>query len=485
MRKALFIVILCPVYFMVQSCEEDTFVVDPVVVTEEVMFVSGERVRLSGRLVAFENQAVSDHGFTLSLDEAFSNPITISLGQRTIPGKFIGETSGLSSGEVYYWKPFSVIDGKILEGEPGQFTTLLPGIISFTPTFAFGGLSMNIYGQNFTSDTKVFFDDVEAIVLDIEKESMIHLTIPPIANSKFPKIKVVSQGNERIATQTFEYVTGKWEFVDFFFNTSAYLLNVSFVENDTYYFGLGVEDFAPNTKLWSLDIPSWTWTETTYDQGVLLAPFHGTPYFGSGKSETGDESEKFFVIENGNFVKKNPLPFQLYKSAAFDIGGNTYVAGGVDIDNIVNYEVFKYIAAEDRWEVSGDVPAAINSDFPKFVHGSKVFFITPDQVVHRYDPLTNVWEDISFYPSATVADGDGVSQVIGDKAYVGLFKKDRSIWEYDVITNSWKQKTGYAGDLFSETLTSFVYEGIIYVFKNPDATSSNGMSIWTFNPADF
>ena len=112
-----FLLSLIAISFFITGCEDDNFNVDPVILTEQMLFVSGEQVRLSGRLVATENQSVSDHGFIISAEPSFSNPITISLGERTTPGRFIGETTGLNVGQTYYWKAFSVIDGSPLEGE--------------------------------------------------------------------------------------------------------------------------------------------------------------------------------------------------------------------------------------------------------------------------------------------------------------------------------------------------------------------------------
>jgi len=473
---------------LLTGCEENEFSVDPVVITEQLLFVSGEQVRLSGRLVATGTQSVSDHGFILSTNESFSNPIIISLGSRTTPGRFIGETTGLSSGQLYFWKPFTIIDGNQLEGSPAQFTTLLAQITSFSPTLSTAGQFMFITGRNFNSDIKVFLDDREAVVINIDEESVIKIVIPPIGSSKFSVVKVVSQGNTLIAEQTFEYVVGKWEFLDNFITPYPYIQNVSFVENDTFYFGLGFEKSSPNSTLWSLDIPSWSWSETAYDKGLAISPFDADAFWGSGKVQLGRPAilgNQFIVLDNGNFIEKNPLPFKLYKSVGFKIGEDIYVLGGLKADDIPNYDVYKYISAEDRWEVTSILFVSITSEYPNFVHGSIAYFITPDQVMHAYDPMDGSLTEISMFPSLSVKSRNGVYEVIGDKAYIGLFNQDRSMWEYNFSTNSWKKKTGLTSGSFTETTTSFSHNGVIYVFKNPESNSSEGMKIWTFKPEEF
>lgn len=46
-----------------------------VVTTEEVIFVSGDKVRVLGRLIADQPVSTSDHGFQISSNQNFSSPI--------------------------------------------------------------------------------------------------------------------------------------------------------------------------------------------------------------------------------------------------------------------------------------------------------------------------------------------------------------------------------------------------------------------------
>jgi hypothetical protein len=482
------LIVFFALIFITTSCEEENLGADPVVIPEQILFVGGEQVRLAGRLVANQNQPVSEHGFSISTDPSFSSPITISLGVRESPGRFIGETAGLTSGQLYYWKPFTIISGQLIEGETGEFTTLLPEITSFSPLISLSGQFITITGRNFTSDSKVFFDDIEAQVTKIEKETTIQAIIPTLVNSKFAKIKVISQDKVLEAEDSFEYVIGKWEFLDNFFTPYVYSESISFTDGDEFLFGLGYENLDPNGKIWSLNIPAWDWTETSYDKGVLFSAFNGSSFIGGGAIQIrfSEFSDKFFVYENGEFIEKNTLPFLLYKSVSFKIDGEIYVTGGFDPNDNPNYSVFKYIEAEDRWESVSINEIHITSDFPYFAHQSFGYFITPDQVMYRFDPDDLSVNPISFYPSNAVENGYGISEVMGNKVYIGLFKQTRLMWEYDISNNSWKQKTGFSGGTFTETaLASFSYDNIIYVFQNPKNNQQDGVNIWTFKPDEF
>lgn len=471
---------------VLSACEQNNLKVDPVVVTEDLLFISGGAARVSGRLVATEAQPVSEHGFLISTSETFSDPITISLGERTIPGRFIGEANDLRVGQTYFWKPFTIIEGNTLEGEPAQFTTLNPQINFISPTISSAGQFILIDGRNFTPDTEVFIDGRQAAVVDIEKESIIKAIIPPIGDNIFTEVRVTVQDVDLIAEQQFEYVIGKWDFQDNFITDKAYSENLSIVDGDKFLFGLGAEFSTSNPTIWELDIPSFTWSETSFDKGIARAPFYGPTFFGSGEivPRDGSQTDAFYIYEGGEFQPRNPLPFKLHKGIAAVVNGELYVYGGFRENGFPNFDVWKYNSAGDSWEINSGLPAEVNSDNPNFVHGDNVYFITIDQLVYRYDPVSGSLENISFYPSNFLDNGKGISEVIGDKAYIGIFGQNRTLWEYNITENSWKKKTGFAGGAFTRTVSSFVYNDIIYVLKNPESNSTAGMAIWTFKPEE-
>ena len=145
------------------SCtqQDDT----PILVsTEDVLFVGADKIRLSGRLLTNREVLATDHGFVFSTDASFSSPILLSLGEKSSPGRFIGEQSGFKLGQDYFVKAFAEIDGQRIEGATVQLKTLSPIAASFSPTYGLAGTEMIIEGKNFPVGTKVFFGNQEATV---------------------------------------------------------------------------------------------------------------------------------------------------------------------------------------------------------------------------------------------------------------------------------------------------------------------------------
>jgi len=103
------------IFGIFSSCEEvEDFTTS--LATEDVLYLSGERVRLLGRILTTQAVNATDHGFYIATNESFTQPLIISLGQRTNPGRFIGETSGLQVDQRYFVKSFLALEGEMLFG---------------------------------------------------------------------------------------------------------------------------------------------------------------------------------------------------------------------------------------------------------------------------------------------------------------------------------------------------------------------------------
>ena len=83
------------------SCTEEENT--PILVsTEDILFVGGDKIRISGRLLANREVLAEDHGFEFSTQASFANPIIVSLGEKNQPGRFIGEKSGFKLSQTYF-----------------------------------------------------------------------------------------------------------------------------------------------------------------------------------------------------------------------------------------------------------------------------------------------------------------------------------------------------------------------------------------------
>ena len=142
------------------------------VISEQIVFVSGETAIFSGRIVSNGALAIEDHGYELSTTEDFSNPIIISLGEKSIPGRFIAETNQLEVSQSYFCRSFAIENGSTLLGNVLNFSTLKQVLVNFEPRIGRRGQIMRIEGSNLTDDSQVLFNGNIIPNIDL---SLIHI----------------------------------------------------------------------------------------------------------------------------------------------------------------------------------------------------------------------------------------------------------------------------------------------------------------------
>lgn len=475
---------------MTTSCTEDELS-NTSVVTEDIIFVSGEVVRLTGRVLSIGGAKVDDHGFVIADNEGFTSPITISLGEKTIPGRFVGESVELELETTYYSRSFVSVGGELIYGNTRTFTTLGFTIIDFSPKTALPGTKLSVIGTNFPADTKVFFDGSAAAIEAINFESEIVLTVPEIGNSESISISVQVGDQTAAFSDNFEYVFGKWQKEGNFFEDGIqYHETVSFQEGNEFVFGLGRDfDFNANQRMFSLDMPTLQWSEITFPGTSARTPFVSGNLFGSGSNGFGPFervlNEFWQYTGGGTFVSRGALPFALNKSVAFTVNGQLHVTGGMLIDRSGNTNIYRFNEVTGNWIIVGQAPYEILSDHPHFVSGSNVYFISPDAEVWEYTPATGTWNVVSNVP--TLVTTDGVAAVINGKAYIGIFKGNPEILEFDPTNYTWKAKVDFTGNPSDETAGLFVYNNKMYILQSADRGGLGfidpEMELWSFDPA--
>ena len=117
-----------------------------------------------GRILAFQNVAVQEHGFQFSQAADFSDPIEIRLGERTRPGNFVGETELLLLGREYFVRGFAQTESGLIYGNVLSFFTLEPTVEKFFPATQFAGEIITIFGRGFESTSEVFFGEAKGQV---------------------------------------------------------------------------------------------------------------------------------------------------------------------------------------------------------------------------------------------------------------------------------------------------------------------------------
>lgn len=463
---------------------------EPSLLTEEVLYLSGERVRLLGRVITNQAIEAADHGFQISESEQFSQPIVISLGERNGPGRFIGETDGLEIGRTYYARAFlRTSSGEVL-GNTITLESLVPAVVDMVPNNGKSGIVVSISGRNFTSDTQVFFGPNRGVVQGVDFESNIRVIVPAATVSPVVQVRVVSQGREMILPMPFEYTTGRFASVGVFPEGLRLFENVALQEGRDFYVGLGNLTLGLaqnlNNRFWKYDLGSGTWGEISFPGGFHFRGFTTGKYFGGGlvsfSISQSNATLDFWKLENGAFVKLRDLPRPAYLSAAFETTDAVYVLGG---GFGVEKEILRYSKSGNSWSRISDAPISINLNVMNFHYRGKQYFI--DQVskgLYEFNPVDESWNVVSVYPGLlTNIRGFGVT--IGDLAYVGMENRSEKVWELDLRTMNWVEKNDFPGIAQGQNVGVFQDSGNIYILRNGEIQVSGPMQLWVFDPRGF
>jgi len=477
-------------FFLLFGCNMDEPITEITVIPEQVMQISGDHVRLSGRIIANSSLKVIDHGFEISLTEEFNTPLIISLGPKSNPGRFFGETGDLIVKTMYFWRPFVRIGNEMLYGDPSTFSTLSPSILDFNPKQGLAGILITIEGSNFTEDIQVIIDGRNAQIKERELDTKIKVIVPPLANNRFVEIKLIAQetGPELEFSTLYEYVVGKWEQLGQFVTSDYYTNTLNMVIGNQLIFGLGQENFNPNDQLWIHNIGTDIWTPLEFSGSAVSSPFYAAPFFGGGNIRNSRDgviihSDEFYKYDGNQIVSLGITPFKLSRSMAFVWNDRLYVIGGEFENKSFNKTIYEYDPVLDSWIDIGDAPRWFEADYPHFQYQDNLFFIDPERNLWRYKIESRLWETLSEFPFG-IGKG-GISEVIGNKAYIGIYSGNRSLTEYDILQNTWLKKVAFPGDFLVANGGSWGFDSQIYLLKNKKISDRLPMNLWSFSPEEF
>ena len=477
------------------SCEAHLDESTTFVRTEDIVYVSGERLILTGRIISQGPLDIADHGFMIDSTESFSNPLILSLGARELPGRFVAETDALNAQTNYYGRAFANVGSTMLTGKEVSFATFSLDLEDFQPRIAFGDQRITIFGSNFAKDAQVFFDDEPATVLSIAEESIIQVRTPPMGDKVGVQVRVESQGFEKVFPYNFEYIIGTWnEAGNFPLNEACYSEVIAMRNENTVIFGLGARRDRKelNEEIFSLDITSGAWGSVPMLAGQpVMSGFASWPYIGSGSYERVSPagrgplflSTDFWHFDGNQFNRLPNLPFAQYKAMALTVDNDLYIIGGQRADRAILQTTFKYDPDIGEWQSLQLIPTAVNSDYPHFSHGQYLYVLAPDRWLYRFDTTTNAWKKLDLFPASV--GRKGIAEVIGDKAYLGLFENSTLIWEYDLNELRWRPKTSFPGDFREGNVATWVWEEALHVLRTSRFSSSPNMEIWQFHPDKF
>lgn len=464
------LVVLAALVFLafLPSCEEE----DPettILVTEEVLYASGEQVRLLGRLITNQSIAVADHGFYLATNETFSDQIIISLGAKTGPGRFIGESRELKAQQRYFVKAFMDLGSGVEFGNVLELETLAAGLESYSPGFGKPGDEVVILGRNFTQDTRVFFGDQEAQVLENQFESRIRVRVPEAQGASSVTLRVQSQEQNLSFNIPFEYQTGAYVKLADFPDVVRLIDNIHYSRSGMFYLGLGSNrGVSFYEKIQAFDPASGQWSPIDFPGSSRSHGFATSNYLGGGIAEITREpfvfDRSFWRNTPAGFVRLDDLPFDSWESIAVELQNVLYVIGGNEGDGFV---IRRYDPMAGTWDFLGNAPAQLSTRNPHFVYQDQLYVITDEGDLIRYNPADRLWQTVSFFPGSQGL-GYGFAEVIGSKVYVGGFRRSAEIWELNLENFNWVSKNPIPGSAQGITAGSFTQGGFVYLMRQQD-----------------
>ncbi len=477
-------------FLLFTSCESDDPELEVSVYTEEVVFTSGEKVIMTGRILSSENVNVSEHGFHISESEDFTNPSTISLGERTVPGRFVGEFIGLSIDLDYYCRAFIIENGVEKLGNVLDFSTLNPRIVDFSPKEGVQNNKVVIEGVNLTSDAVVLWNNQVLTPNSIIEESFLEISVPSPVNVPYAVIKVISQGDTLTFQDRFEYVYGGWEDGGMIVDTNKNNNHIYFEDMDYFYYGLGInrEFFGPSPKIFRLDKKTLV-RDVLGHTGFATEGSFFTPngYFGGGSLNLVKDSDptilnnsQFFRLNGDETVQLTDIPKLLYKAVAYAHADYVYVYGGEEQGRDRNTNIYRYDIANDNWNLMGSSPYGPLNEYPYFNVGSINYFITEEGQMLGHDVINNTWETYASYPDDV--QEDGINMVLNGLVYVGLQDISRKVFEYIPSEDRWRKKKSNPILDPSLTLGSWIDDNKITIMRT-NTGSGEERFFWTFDPS--
>ena len=472
------------------SCEPpDELSTDVNVYTEEIVFTSGESAIMTGRVLAQGAVQVTDHGFHIDTTDAFLNPIVISLGERNIPGRFVGEVHELNIRNNYYCRAYLVENGETITGNVLSFATVSPQVLDFSPKEGISGTPITIEGVNLTADAKILWNNLMIPPQQVIAEALLPFNAPPLSDDPTITIRVVAQGDTLSLAEQFEYIIGTWTQLAELDDNERNQRHVYFEDGNNFVYGLGIAMGHMTSALHSMN-------KSTYQRITYFLPssptegaFFSNGYFGGGSLQKVtspvlqlDLSQEFWHFSNGNFTKLADVPVELYKAAAIENNGKVYVYGGERPDRSRNQLIWVYDEATDSWDFLNPAPFSQLGSLPHFRIGNYHYFITEDAQTWRHDPTADSWQRLADYPGQV--DEYGVALVLDGNAYVGMQGASRKLYVYRPGSDTWRSKAGFLEMNPFYTIGGWAADGHVYVIRMQSVGDTNRL-LWQLDPEAF
>lgn len=184
----------------------------------------------------------------------------------------------------------------------------------------------------------------------------------------------------------------------------------------------------------------------------------------------------YYNLQENTWSKKGQLPTEnasLNFSVVFSINNVGYVIG--------NGTSRQYDVLTNQWTTKNNAPVGPNHvDYSSpLIIGNKAYLVgSTNSQVTEYDPLTDTYTLKNRFPGVAPETGF----VIDGEGY--CIQKDGKCWKYDLLADTWQQKSGLPTSLFNKS--GFSLNGFGYIITDSNHTASNQnlrMKVWRYSPS--
>jgi len=177
-----------------------------------------------------------------------------------------------------------------------------------------------------------------------------------------------------------------------------------------------------------------------------------------------------------------------YAAVGFQVGGKAYFGTGYD----GNYQkdFYKYNATDNTWTQVNGFSGNKRRNAAVFTIGSKAYLGTGvnnnvNQVdFWEFDPATELWtakKDLDEEDSYSIIRSNACGFAMSGLGYFACGENSRSIWEYNPLTDKWKERSLLEGSVRSDAIGFSIDETRGFILLGRNGTNYFD-DLWEFKP---
>lgn len=467
----------------------------PRVKTIGTIDINEEGVTLIAEVLNHNDFDIADCGFVIFYGQPSVNSLVgmVRAELDKNSGSFSARpVTGMGAGETYFYYGYVSSGGFTTAGNMCSFTSKGSKpveIIDFHPS---AGHVLDTLYLSFSedmggvSDISVAFNNHPARIIGFDSE-LLKVIVPAELIDKESTITVKNNSAESIYENKFELLTPEI--------TSFFPLEVAPGDTIT----INGFRFHPQNRFniirfnnFSTMVASSTTTQLKAVAPMLEGTDCEITVVTSGQEAT---APNVLSITGTPVLWKSVADFpggDMYKMGSFVIGYHGYAGFGTRKNHDYEHRFWRYDPFSDIWEQIASCPGRTRVEAYGFSISGKGYigggfdFDSPQRSVLRnfyeYDPTIDKWTPIKDYPGKVDINFRGSSQVVNGKAYLTFTYQD--YYTYNPVLKKWDKLPVPPAGALNSAAASFAIGSNIYYVCGINSQANDTNEVWSYNSAD-